>query len=48
MPSMAYPIRTRVAALQNGACAFLEKQMDAETIVTRVRKTVDTWPHQKQ
>jgi len=34
-------IPTAVAAVKNGAFDFLEKQMDAETIVARVRKAVD-------
>ena len=36
-------IPTAVAAVKNGAFDFLEKQMDAETIVARVSKTVDDW-----
>jgi len=41
-------IPTAVAAVKNGACDFLEKQMDAETIVARVRKAVDAWAGGRQ
>jgi two-component system response regulator FixJ len=41
-------IPTAVAAVKSGAVDFLEKQLDAETIVARVRQTVDTWPGRRQ
>jgi FixJ family two-component response regulator len=41
-------IPTAVAAVKNGAFDFLEKQMDAETIVARVRKAVDAWARGRQ
>jgi len=36
-------VPTAVAAMKDGAFDFLEKQMDAETIVARVRKAVDDY-----
>jgi two-component system response regulator FixJ len=37
-------IPTVVDAVKHGAFDFLEKQLDAETIVERVRTTIDAWP----
>jgi two-component system response regulator FixJ len=36
-------VPTAVNALRNGAADYLEKRMDAETIVSRVCKALDVW-----
>lgn len=36
-------ISIAVEAIKNGACDFIEKQMDAASIVIRVGKTIATW-----
>ena len=41
-------IPTAVAAIKDGACGFVEKGMDADTIVARVRESIDGWTHQQQ
>jgi FixJ family two-component response regulator len=37
-----------VEAIKNGACDFIEKQMDAGSIVERVGKTIDAWARRHQ
>ena len=41
-------IQAAVEAIKNGACDFIEKQMDAGLIVERVGKTIDAWARRQQ
>ena len=41
-------IPTAVEAIRNGASDFIEKRLDADTIVSRVREAIDRWTDRRQ
>ena len=41
-------VPSAVEAIKNGACDFIEKQMDAGSIVEHVRKAIDAWASRYQ
>jgi FixJ family two-component response regulator len=41
-------ISVAVEAIKNGACDFIEKQLDVSSVVERVGKTIDAWAHREQ
>ena len=41
-------IPSAVEAIKNGAFDFIEKRLDADTIVARVREAIDRWARRRQ